>query len=435
MAGNPSSSSGRQPSAAPAFHPTLPVRKRRPTIDLVIPAPLNSDDLYTEDCVQARLEYAEQRLTSTTRYLTPNSMKLLQLYACYDFLLEAQEDDWPQERRKHVDEVRGYEAVMIQKDFLKDVSSPGLLADIIKFRQYTYWARYGDYAGHLVSSLRIKSQEQPRSQFASTLSGQHLWTEISEAIRSEEVVWKQQGSRDVGRVKTTYSVYENCQRIGIGFHNMIFLIHLYAERNLALNLGLQQFLENQEYSDIAQCLYEDLRDLSSVAPPNTSGHETVMRAVLEQLRDEWFQTSHAPQQPKAWIPLSKLLQVHADLQPGKQPKQNNSLIVAQNAAKRLALGNEQEELLVQAATSHQSQQLPPPGPGSPKVTGKGKGKAKATKAKAADVSDRKTAWDQIMYQQEGQYNGITATLAKQREINRIVSAYRSAYGDDPPPNI
>ncbi|KAI4176399.1 MAG: hypothetical protein LQ343_001138 [Gyalolechia ehrenbergii] len=422
------------PSTSYNFNPTLTVQKRRSTADVTTPIPLSSDDAYTPDCVQQRLDDTEKRLASTKRYLTPNSEKLLTLYrdACYDFLLESQAEDWSAaEKTKRINEVRGYETDMSTRRFLQDVSEPSLLAEIVNFRQYSYYARYGDYAAHLVSKLRKEASVQPQSQFADSLSGSQLWSAISAQIKQESLVWARNGAQDPSRVKTTYAVYENCNRVGISHDNMVMLIHLYADRNLAFHRGLQEYLENQQYALIAQCLYDDLKDLSSIATPNQSGDETAMRAILEQLRDQWFDTSDAPNQPLGWCFLPEIKKVHAELQKSKQKRQDMMRQVAQNAAQRIALSDEQEDLLVQAATQPlHPPQLPPQGPGSPTITGKGK--SKFSIAKPVDVSDRKKAWNAIMDQQAGQYNGITATIAKQRQINRMVSAYGNPYGEDPP---
>ncbi|KAL9024676.1 MAG: hypothetical protein Q9196_006338 [Gyalolechia fulgens] len=433
-----------QSSTTPhGFNPTLTIQKRRrSTVNGTTPIPLLSDDAYTPDCVQQRLDDTDNRLNSTTRYLTPNSQKLLTLYrnACYDLLLESLDEDWPAaEKTKRINEVRGYETDMNNRRFLQDVSDQTLLAEIVTFRQYSYYARYGDYAAHLVSKLRKEASVQPQCQFADALSGKQLWSTISAQIKNEAPTWARNGAIDPSAVKTTYAIYENCARVGISHDHMVLLIHLYADRTLSFHRGLQDYLENQQYSQIAQCLYEDLRDLSSVAAPNQSADETAMRAVLEQLRDQWFDSSHAPDQPQGWTNLPEIRKVRDELQKAKQKSQDMMRKVAQNAAQRITLSieeeelsNEEEELLVQAATQPpEPPQLPPPGPGSATITGKGK--AKLSIGKPVDVSHRKQAWDAIMDQQHGQYNGIKTTMARQRQINRMVSAYRTAYGEDPPP--
>ncbi|KAL8927092.1 MAG: hypothetical protein Q9172_001514 [Xanthocarpia lactea] len=157
---------------------------------------------------------------------------------------------------------------------------------------------------------------------------------------------------------------------------MIHLIHLYADRNTAFHLGLQENLEKANYHTIAQDIYKDLKDLGSAK---------------------------------------------------KAIKKKNDAEMAKKAAIRLGLDTESEDLLVQAATDHLGL-LPPKGPGQ---SAKGKGKGKAVK-EDIDVSDRKKAWDTIMALQRGQYNSIQNTLVKQRAINRMVSSYRKSFGDDPP---
>ncbi|KAI4117374.1 MAG: hypothetical protein LQ338_007563 [Usnochroma carphineum] len=439
MAGNLSSDASRDTSTVPESHQNLTIRKRRQTGDLDAPLPLRSDDMYTLQCVTERRDYAITRLESKTRYLTPNSEKLLTLYnnACWDFVLEEEVAEWTAEKRKrHIEEIRAYETHISTAGFVKDISSPGLLAELITLRRYVYLARYGDYAAHLVSHLRKEAAIKPRTAFAETISGKQHWSEISNAIREESPVWTEQRAQDVELVPTTYAVYDNCVRAGIRNHDhMIAVIHVYADRNVAFHRGLQENLEAQKYATIAKWLYEDLRDLSSVCSPAMAEAEEVMRVVLEQLRDEWFDVTYAPDQPEGWNHKPAIRAVHDQLKNTKKVKEDTLRAVAEKAAQRLGLDDQNSELLMQAAAEPATpQQLPPPGPGSPTVSGKGEGKASKAK-RAVDTSDRRRAWDYIMEQQSGQYSQIKMTLAKQREINRAVSAYRHAYGESPPPDI
>ncbi|KAI4091804.1 MAG: hypothetical protein LQ344_003908 [Seirophora lacunosa] len=410
---------------------TLPVRKTRTrTIDLNPPQPLVFDSSYTSEALSQRLGYADQRLGSTTRYLTPNSQKLLTIYrnTCADLHLEF--DDTPEDKKAQaIGALRHFEIRMSSVHFLNDVSSTELLEELISLRQRTFWARYGH------SKLRnAAAAAQPPTPHADTISGSFKWSQISQAIRDEEENWKRDGSRYPELVPTTYAVYSNCKRAGIHeYKTMIGIIHFYAGRNEAFHRGLQGYLEEPDYFKVAQCLYEDLRDLASVCPPSMADTELMWRSVLEQLRDDWFDISDGPDQPGNWNHKPAIKTAHERLRKSKAEHQRDLQSIGAKAANRLALDKETEDLLVQAYTQPPSPfQLPAPGPGTPTMSSKGKGKAKA--AKPVDVSDQRKAWDTIMKQQLGQLPQLEMTLSKQREINRVVSAYRAAYGDDPPPS-
>ncbi|KAL8955651.1 MAG: hypothetical protein Q9193_006573 [Seirophora villosa] len=416
---------------------SLPVRKTRTrTIDLSSPQPLVLDSAYTSEALYQRMDYADQRLGSTTRYLTPNSQKLLTIYrnTCADLHLEY--DDTPEDKKvQAIGALRHFEIQMSSVHFLNDVSSDELLQELISLRRRTFWARYGDYAAHITSKLRnAAAAAQPPTPHADTISGNFKWIQISEAIKDEEENWKRDGSRYPELVPTTYAVYSNCKKAGIHeYQTMIGIIHFYADRNEAFHRGIQGYLEEPDYTQVAICLYEDLRDLASVCPPSMADTELMWRSVLEQLRDDWFDISDGPDKPRNWNHKPAIKTAHERLVKGKAEHQRNLESVAAKAANRLGLDKESEDLMVQAYTQPPSPfQLPAPGPGTPTMSSKGKGKAMA--AKPVDVSDQRNAWDTIMKQQLGQLPQLEMTLSKQREINRVVSAYRAAYGDDPPPS-
>lgn len=326
------------------------------------------------------MDYALQRLNSTTRYLTPNSRKLLTLYkdACFDLHLEL-DDLLPAEKKEHIDALQGYEANISTTYFLKDVSAPELLQELVKLRRHAFLARYGDYARHIVAQLRKgAAAAQPPTQYADKLSGQFLWSDISNSIKEESTTWQSQGSLQVDLVPVTFAIYHNCKVAGIqNFDNMISLIHLYADRNVAFHWGIQEDLEAQRYSVIAQCIFEDLRDLSSVCTPAMADTETALRALLEQMRDDWFETCDAPDQPQGWDNKPAIKEQYKQLKKGKKVKEGTLRLVAQRAATRLSYDQENEDLVVQAATEtpNPSYQLPPPGPGAPTSSSKGKSKA------------------------------------------------------------
>ncbi|KAL8673898.1 MAG: hypothetical protein Q9168_001683 [Polycauliona sp. 1 TL-2023] len=280
------------------------VRKKRVnTADLAVPTPLPFDSLYTVSCVQARANYINQRLNSKNHYLTPNSQKLLTIYLnqCLAFL---RKDVWIfRDKIRAIDDLRRFEIDIADRRFLHEISSPDLLKELVEFRQYSYWVRYKDFAAPLVAQLRKIATQKPATMFVDRLSGTCSWHEISKAIRDESNAWKSSTrGPDLTSIRTTYAVYENCQRAGINFDEMIRLIHLYAENNQAFHSGFQHDIKKANYWDIAARIYRDIIDLSSVCSPTTMAPDELgMWAALRKIRDEWFDASRDFDNPQAWI--------------------------------------------------------------------------------------------------------------------------------------
>ncbi|KAL8716056.1 MAG: hypothetical protein Q9225_006263 [Loekoesia sp. 1 TL-2023] len=103
----------------------------------------------------------------------------------------------------------------------------------------------------------------------------------------------------------------------------------------------------------------------------------------------------------------------------------------QKAAGRLVASREEVDLFFQANTPINTTKLPEPGPGAPTVTSKGKGKRVASDT-PIDTSDRKRTWGRIISQQRQASETLRVTLSQQREVNKIVAAYREEHGEDVP---
>lgn len=373
-----------------------PVRRRRAqTAGLITHGPLSSIAEYTPKRLEERANFAEARLKSTTRVPTPNVAKMLTLYknACMDLHLDY--DNFSQdETLQRAEEIRGYDEDLSSKDWLREDPDSSMLDNVLKLRKYAYWARYGDYAVHMES----KAAEASETAFADEISGQFLWTEISKNIHREERIFKEQHFHDTTLVPTTVAVYEACGRIGIDCDVMIKIIHLYADRNAAFHLCLKVMLEDQAFGTIARCIVDDLSDLASVYPPELSGQEGAMRALLEELRDEWFDTSFNPNKPGAWRPKLTIQKAYYVVQETKQIDQQDAQSIAQRAINRLHAIDEEVE-----------------SDGKP---------TEGETIRPIDVSDRKEAWKTIMRQQYRAHGDVLSAVASQRKVNRVISTYR-----------
>ena len=90
------------------------------------------------------------------------------------------------------------------------------------------------------------------------------------------------------------------------------------------------------------------------------------------------------------------------------------------------------ELLTQAATESDMSKLPKRDPTSETTTKKGKS-TKREASKPIGVSDRVKAWNAIKQQHYRLHDDFQNMPAKQRQVNRIVSAYHDQCENFPPP--
>ena len=124
--------------------------------------------------------------------------------------------------------------------------------------------------------------------------------------------------------------------------------------------------------------------------------------------------------------------VHNALQKSKQARQQHDQSIAERVDNRFEALDDDIELLTEAATEPNMGKLPNRSPISPTRTKKSEF-IKRKASKPIDVSDRAKLWNAIKQQQYRLHNDVQDMLAKQRRVNRIVSAYHNQYENSPPP--
>lgn len=411
------------------FPPLASRRKRASTAsqDLRVPPPEALPSHYTPDRVQKGIDYATARLS---RNPTPNTEKLLTLYkaacvAALDDLVNT-----AQATKENLDEIRGYEMTMSNKLWIAEVPSfqqEELVKNLLQLRRFTFWVRYGDYAQVLSHMLRSTAADN-KVEYWKDISGQYNWTQISKAIRDEQGIWDKYGSGKPQQVQTTLAVYNACQHSRMEHDNMIEIIHLYAERNTAFHRGLSETIEKHKYNQIADWLERDLRDLPSIVPVGWIEQEVIMKASLEALRSEWFDTTSEPDEPLSWTWKPALASYGESLKKDQnKAEKENQLAIAKIAAELLAIVDEEAEPLAQAFLLPNKEMFPPE---VPDTTAKGKAKRKASQP--IDVSDRKKAFATICEQHESAHDERKKSISHVRELNRTLLAYRDEYGSESP---
>lgn len=414
---------------------TLPVRKTRSranTIDLVVPTPLASPNEYDQKCLEERAEYAAIRLNSATRKPTPLTAKALEVYLQACLTMSSDYSHLTEEQRvRRATEIREYDDDLSRREWLRENPSSGLLADVLALRKMAYWARYGDYAGHIASHLRIKAAKD-KTEFWTELSGEHLWTDISAKLKAEAPDYKANGNQHPEQTPTTWAVYKACLTNAISFNPMINIIHLYADRNEAFHRGLKEMLEAERYWDIAQCIFDDLENLASVCPPDAYEEEETMRLLLETLRDDWFDTSFGPNNVQKWQVKPSLRDYMKDMKDALQRMSDHAVHLATKIQARMDHDQEDLALVKQAIKPPQSNQLPEDGPKTPVKMRNWKPVPQKAR-KPPKVNDRQQSWKTILDTQYKIHKDVQAATNKQRELNRLVREYRKHHGDAPPP--
>ncbi len=420
----------------------IAVRRTRPranTEDLEPPRPEPLPKDYSDARVQAGIDYAERRLNSTKRKPSPILEKLLLIYkgACSEFLRQKHKKFENVRQNKLLSEIRGYEEEMARRPWVcavGDEYTESLQREVVKLRRLQFFARYGDYTQRVAHLLRDSTRRKQTESWRE-VSGTFKWSDISERITSESRYWKLYGSsKGLDDVETTYAVYQGCETTGIGFKQALAAIHTYGARNEARQNSINDLVAEGRWTDIATTLAEDLRDLSNTMPIELKDEEAEVRAILLQLRDQWFTMGAFNSvvdelaQPWMWLPTPQLIQECMDSRtPEKRQaaRRANEDQVAQGAAKRIQKLDEEKELVQHLSTELEANAIPAAEPIPPR--------RKREPSQEASVQDRKKAWRTIQDQQRRARASYRASLGLQGEVNRVVSHYKGQFGSSPPP--
>ena len=259
-------------------------------------------------------------------------------------------------------EIRSMESDMCTRLWLQAADSHAtqiLQEDLIKLRRMEYYARYGDYSQRLAHHLRDETNLR-KSEGWELLSGANRWSEISNAIHGEAEWWQEWGSsRGTENVKTIYAVYLGCKDIQA--------IHMYGTRNETFHSSIPDLVKRAQFARVAEILYLDLKDLSSIMPLNMQREEEFMRAVVLELIDNWFKKDYDPDTPGSWTPTENLIEHWKELT-GKRKKSEkgrfeHEIAVESAALKRLEKLQEDDLLIEQLrGPFSETSALPPPGP-------------------------------------------------------------------------
>lgn len=390
-------------------------------MELLPPQPEIRRENYTIERVRDGIAYAEQRMRSTSG-LTPNITKLLATYksACQDFLIRSGSETGFQGWTKTslIKEIRAYEENMSGLFWLTkidDEETHSFQASLLKIRRYHFYARYGDYARKLARKLRITAFAEKDEDWE-LLSREYPWKKLSKKLREERLMWKKHGANGPKEaVQTTRCVRVACMNLGADFVQMEEAIHTCGDRNEAFQTSFGTLLEKGEYRKLAETISADLNDLSSIFPVELKHEETLIRAILLEFKDRWFQIEQEdhPFYPPAasWEPTKKLKSehiIHEHPATKKAAKAHNKKMVVRMARRRLRALKMVKGLAIQP-------QLTSDGPPPPA--------AKLKRQAIHCLRKRRQAWHAIAASAR-KYDEFNSSLALQRIVNTVVSSLR-----------
>lgn len=143
------------------------------------------------------------------------------------------------------------------------------------------------------------------------LSGTQQWTKISKRIDQESVAWKNCAvTKDREAHPTTSAIMEACMAIGTELSTMIQAIHTYAARNNNVHSPIDNLIAEENFPESAKTIYNDVAELGNIMPVEMYEEEQLMRAVLLELKDSWFEIEEGEDyeiKAFSWIPKQALI--------------------------------------------------------------------------------------------------------------------------------
>lgn len=305
-------------------------------------------ECYSIERVQDGIAFADVHLNPANKP-PPMVVKLLATYksACQDFLIRSGYQTGFQElsRTALLTDIQAFEESIsnlywFTNDY--DEEMEDLQPSLLKLRRCQYYARYSDFARQLAHKLGITMFGEEAEDW-DVVAREYPWKKLSEKLKEEHPAYKKHGLRaGKDEIQTTWFVRAVCMAIGADFAQMEEAIHTCGDREQALTSNVDTLLAKGEYKKLATMISADLNDLSSIFPLELKHDETVIRAILIQLKERWFKIEWAepPFYPTSslWEPTAHLQKEHLnhdDPATEKTAKAHTHKMVARHARRRL----------------------------------------------------------------------------------------------------
>lgn len=384
-----------------------------------LPRPERLPRHYTQERVQAGLDWANGRLTSTDRKPTPSTHRALLVYAgsCVAVLEAIQNEVEKSELDQAQDDL--YKIEIMAQDHawysqIPDRATHSMAANLVELKQMVFYARYGDYVRDVCKTIRWEARVHDIAGWEN-IGGTVKWNEISKKLKNEEPDYSVDGTSKPDRTPTYRTIYEAAQSTGLDFKEVLTSIHMYGDRNANMHAGLEELVKSQSISDIAKTIYADLQDLSKLCPPDWPDRELCVRATILSLRDRWFDQSAGADDPGKWF-ASEALQASikraakSDPATAKAAAEAEKKRVTELTTQVLKKLHEDGFLVNQILNPPAECRLPPAD--APVPSRKRRERSSLTSDVANEANDRKASFEQLMKRHKN-LNGQALVIMQQ----------------------
>ncbi|KAI9773396.1 MAG: hypothetical protein M1840_007611 [Geoglossum simile] len=310
---------------------------------------------------------------------------------------------------------------------------------ILEFNKLQFNARYGDYVGQLCSDLGVGTAKL-RTEGYRLLSGEGQWTEISNAIKMEDIAIRNyKGPPDAAdrpSPSMEAATYLGCNNLRLNPQLTLWAIRQYAKQNNMMHVSLDNYIRGKDYAAVASRLAE----LPKIVQPEEEEMETNMQTIIEAFIQEWFDTSENPNVPRAWLATQQrrgYSRLMRDKAKGGEIAEEEHIKATAVVARNIMERESEDAQLVEQATAIQAirdpdeeSEMRAPGPGPATTTKKGKerGKGKRLASSEAPVEVNPMARKKLRM---ASWNKWTSVVQR---INRHVREHERLYGDLKNPN-
>ncbi|KAI4141133.1 MAG: hypothetical protein LQ340_007717 [Diploschistes diacapsis] len=267
-------------------------------MELPIPIPEVVHEAYNLERVCHARAYAEERLRSTTRKVTPITETFLTVYrsAC-DAWLSASENGFKGTNRLAlVREIRDYEAALNDRLWLKALPTDDKYEqtqDLATARKEHMYARYGDYLARICHDLRITS-EANQNPGHERIGARNRWTDIGEKVQAQAQKRKQNRWMPTGMLTAQfpelYAVERAAKDAGLDVEQCVWAVINYGKRNQMMHRDLDNMLAAGHFNKLAATLHSDLADVPNVIDRSLQQERIMIIGIIETLVGRWFKT-------------------------------------------------------------------------------------------------------------------------------------------------
>lgn len=248
------------------------------------PSAEHSPDDYTIPKIIERLEYAKR---VEKRNISPRLEIFLQLYkdAAENALLVKNEID----RKQFCKQLHRYDKFIHHNGFMNKKPTEQqqtLEQQLLKLKKLEYYARYGDFFVMELAALK-ESAILLRTENHKEL--QQYWTVMNTKMQMERKLFEQEGlALEPGRMPTLLAIWNAAIEVRLPTDRVEWVIKQYAERNLLVHSTVTELIQVGHWSQLAELLYNDEKDLCLVISPGMQEDIEKLSAVIRSLQNKFF---------------------------------------------------------------------------------------------------------------------------------------------------